>query len=243
MRSVIVVLCASVLFGCSKPAPPVPEPAPPAAVVDAGAPAAPTATLAVENRTDAGATFFATFGADSEIHASDWSAVCAVPDGGSVCAAPMPAGARWDLPTSGALGRYLNATIAVGATGPGCSAGGGRGATVAEMTLNRPGTISDTGDVSLVDGYSDKLEVFVLFAGDSSAMLGPPRGSTGNESVYGVFPLGCDWCVQRGDPPCGQKPCALYGCGCKTSGTQFNPGVPCQGSFARGGRWTVALVP
>jgi hypothetical protein len=69
-------------------------------------------------------------------------------------------------------------------------------------------------------------------------MAGPPAGASGNESVLGIFPYGCDICVARQAPPCGIP---TGSDGCKT-GTQSNPAVPCQLQGAvKGGGGTLAV--
>ena len=87
-------------------------------------------------------------------------------------------------------------------------------------------------DVSLVDGFSNLVAIDVKDSGGDRT-LGPPFGPKGNEKVYGLFPLGCDICTARQNPPCGIKP---GGDGCK-AGTQYNPNPPCQwqGSVKGGG--------
>ena len=112
-------------------------------------------------------------------------------------------------------GKYLNATIGFGGTVM-C------GTTKAELNLNNPKWY-DVADVSLVDGFSTKIEISVK-GRDGLKKLGPPLGKEGNEKVFGLFPLGCDICTARQSPPCGMKPGKD---GCK-SGTQYKPDVPCQ---------------
>ena len=81
----------------------------------------------------------------------------------------------------------------------------------------------------MVDGYSNKVKMTVRQNGvKDPVVLGPVMGATGNEEVSGVFPLGCDICVQRQKPPCNIPAGPLYGDGCKTSGTQYDPLPPCQ---------------
>jgi hypothetical protein len=183
------------------------------------------------NNTKTLTTAFVSFGSDSTI--KSWPACSPVPSG---CSMPLAAGSSVGLPTNG---QYLNATISFGAA-PSC------GNTKAEINLNNPAWSSDTADVSLVDGYDDKIQIDVRW--DSGEMrLGPPLGETGNEQVFGLFPKGCDICVARQSPPCGQSSCGSpdgggAACGCK-DGTQYNPKIPCQYSRARGATYTVILAP
>jgi hypothetical protein len=134
-------------------------------------------------------------------------------DGGSGCVFPLKARAKQALPLNG---QYFNATIAFGAPTVGC------GSTKAEININNPKWYDIT-DVSLVDGYSNGIVIEVT---DASGLtkLGPPVGRTGNEKVFGLYPLGCDICVARDQPSCGMSKGKD---GCKT-GTQYNPDVPCQ---------------
>lgn len=155
-------------------------------------------------------TAFLAFGADSKVLPA------AIPE----CAVTAPL--NCELPIKGSVtlanpeGLYLNVTIAFGAP-VGC------GATKAEVNVNNPAWF-DTLDVSLVDGYSTPIAIDYTPPGGSETTLGPPRGPTGNEKIEGVFPLGCDICTARQNPPCGMTPGTE---GCK-SGTQYKPDVPCQ---------------
>ena len=210
---------------------------PAAAPVDAAptdAPAVATigtglASATVSNDTGAPARVWISFGADSMVRASNWSSFCSA--SGPNCEFHLAKGASQHLPLSG---NYLNATFAFDA-GQIC------GTTKAELNINNPKWY-DIADVSLVDGYSNKIKITAIEPGDAgTSTLGPPKGPTGNEKVYGLFPVGCDICVARQSPPCGIKP---GGSGCK-SGSQYKPDVPCQyqGSVMGGGtHFTVALV-
>jgi hypothetical protein len=187
-------------------------------------PDASSSTLTVTNRTAKQTTVNVAFGADSSI--TGWPFCTSNPSGCSFTLAPSASQA---LP----LGGYLNATFAFDAP-VGC------GATKAEVNIGNPAWSSDTADVSLVDGYSDKVQIEVSGEG---LTLGPPMGATGNEKVYGLFPNGCDICVQRKSPPCGIAPGPLNGDGCKAGPDQYHPAVPCQWSGSRGRAFVVALVP
>jgi hypothetical protein len=184
--------------------------------------------LSVENRRTTDTIVHVAFGDDSKITGSDWP-FCAGPRGGT-CSFLLAAGASRDLPLAGA---YLNATLSFDKSG--C------GATKAEVNINNPAWY-DVLDVSLVDGYNEKVQIDVSPPGLSPVTLGPPVGETGNEKVFGLFPYGCDLCVSRGDPPCG---ISKGSDGCKT-GPQFDPDVPCQWQGPKkggGGQVVVALVP
>lgn len=187
---------------------------PPVASVAAG--------TVVANRTTRPTMVYVSFGANSRVRG--WP-FCV---GSPTCSFPLAAGATRSLPSNG---RALNITVSFG-TAPSC------GATVVEYNTNIPGWTSDTADISLVNGWSNNVRVDVA----GGRTLGPTRGPRGNENVYGVFPVGCDVCVARQQPPCGIAPCPTPGtCGCH-AGTQYRPTVPCQSSFARGTAVTIALV-
>jgi hypothetical protein len=202
-------------------------------LVDAGSDAAAggSAHVRVVNDTGNAVAVFATFGADSVVRSAAWSSFCTPqPSGG--CQFPLSGHATQDLPLGG---QYLNATFTFNHAAT-C------GSTKAEVNINNPKWY-DIADVSLVDGYSDKIKITAVEPGaDAGAnVLGPPVGREGNERVFGVFPLGCDVCVARQSPPCGMKPGKS---GCKM-GTQYKPDVPCQyqGSVMGGGTsFTIALV-
>ena len=111
-------------------------------------------------------------------------------------------------------GKYLNATISF--NGQGC------GTTKAEINVSNPKWYNVL-DVSLVDGYSNKVVITNKEPGGREAILAPV-GRTGNEKAMGVFPFGCDICVAMQHPPCGIVP---GGPGCH-AGTQYAPDPVCQ---------------
>ena len=177
-----------------------------AAVSPADAPSL-TTTLAIANDGTA-TTVFVSFGADSVVLPATWQ----------FCLATAPLNCSFALPAHAtqtvAVNAYLNATLSFG--GQGC------GTSKAELNLHNPEWF-DTADVSLVDGWNRDLSITL-----DGVQLGPTLGASGNASVFGVFPLGCDVCVARQSPPCGFAPSPTPGsAGCK-SGTQYQPAVPCQ---------------
>ena len=180
----------------------------------------------VENLSYAPTTVHVTFGASSVI--KSWT-FCAPADG-SQTACTFLLKDKKELPTKGA---YLNATISFDAP-MGC------GVTKAEIDANNPKWYS-TIDVSLVDGYSNRIAVVVQphVSGVDAAVLGPPVDEVdGNEWVFGLFPYGCDICVERQNPPCG---IAKGKEGCK-EGTQYDPDVPCQyQGLVKGGGETITI--
>lgn len=181
-----------------------------------------SSSLVVANRTGQSTTVYVSFGANSVVRG--WS-FCV---GSPTCSFRLAAGETRLLPSNG---RALNVTIAFGSA-PSC------GTTVSEVNFSIPGWNQDTANISLVNGWSNDVQIDV----SGSRTLGPTQGPNNNATVFGVYPNGCDICVARQRPPCGITPCPTPGsCGCK-SGSQYNPAVPCQSSFRRGSRVTVALI-
>lgn len=196
MKAALILSFVLVASSCRCPKPPVPKGG--------------TSTLSVENDTDADTIVYIAFGANSVVLPASWSFCTATSN--LTCNFALSAHGQKDLPLGG---QFLNATMAFGAA-VGC------GSTKAEMTLNNPAWY-DVADVSLVDGYSNRIAIDVN--GDvNGTKLGPPLGRDGNEKVFGLFPYGCDICVARQSPPCGIP---AGGNGCK-AGTQYAPDVPCQ---------------
>lgn len=205
----LALLALIILCGC----PPTPGPS------------TPTGTQ-VTLTSAAQTSVYISFGADSAVKADDWKSFCTV---------TAPLTCNFTMTGSQALpnatGKYLNMTLAFGGA-VGCNA------TKAEINVNNPSWY-DTLDVSLVDGYSNNIEIDYTPPGGSLVKLGPPVGKDGNEKVLGVFPYGCDICTARQNPPCGIAP---GGSGCK-SGTQYKPDVPCQYQGAvKGGGGTVNVT-
>ncbi len=168
-------------------------------------------SLSVHNATTADTTVYVSFGADSKITADSWS-FCN--GSGLTCNFDLSANSSRILPN--ANGDYINATFGFGAP-VAC------GTTKAEVNINNP-TWYDILDVSLVDGYSSNLQITATPTQGNAVVLGPTKSQIGNEKVYGVFPYGCDICVDRQNPPCGITKGKI---GCK-KGSQYDPEVPCQ---------------
>lgn len=189
-------------------------------------PPAGKSTVSVANALPWNTMAFVTFGAGSKVLPTAWP--FATPISSLACQFPVAGKGSQALPLDGG---YLNGTISFVAM-PGC------GNTKAELDVNNPKWY-DTADVSLVDGYSNNVQIEFMEA--TVTTLGPPNGPRGNEKVFGLFPYGCDVCVARQNPPCG-IPTGRDGC---KGGTQYNPDVPCQfqGTVMGGGaRIVVALV-
>jgi hypothetical protein len=171
-----------------------------------------SSTVDVYNDTDAGSVVYIAFGSDSVVlPAGPTWAFCPTTTRLN-CSFPLAAKSKQELPLNG---KYFNATLTVNSPVT-CAS------TKAEININNPNWYDIT-DVSLVDGYSNELALEIDDA-KGTRTLGPPKGAHGNENVYGLFPLGCDICVARQQPPCGFVP---GGTGCK-AGTQYNPTPPCQ---------------
>jgi hypothetical protein len=190
--------------------------------------AASPSTLVVRNESDAVTTVFIAFGSDSYATARFWPWLCQFPHQVFQCSFQLQAHHEQELPIDG---KYLNATLAFGDP-VGC------GATKAELNINNPKWY-DIADVSLVDGYSNDIQIEA-----AGTILGPPSTEALNEKVFGLYPIGCDVCVARQNPPCGTGvPGSVAGC--KRGPDQYHPDVPCQwqGSVMGGGtRVEVVLV-
>jgi len=223
MKKLFVIAFVLSLIGCPASPPdeePVVKESP--ALTEPAPPGPGKSHLQVKNSTEVPTVVYVSFGADSAITADDWK-LCE--GSGLTCSFKLgPSGeSQYDLD------KYLNATIAFG--GPVAC-----GNTKAELNINNPKWY-DVLDVSLVDGYSNKIKITA-----NDTVLGPPAGKDGNEKILGVFPYGCDICTGRQNPPCGIAP---GGTGCK-AGTQYDPKPPCQwkGSVMGGGtNVVVELVP
>jgi hypothetical protein len=220
MRYFLLVV-ALALVACSKPLAPVPAPVASASASALGATAG-KSTVVVVNDTAAAATVYLAFGADSVVLPAAFPFCTSQPPAALSCSFQLGAKASQVLPLAG---QYLNVTMAFNAP-VNC------GSTKAEVNVNNPAWY-DTLDVSLVDGFSNGVEIQT-----GTVMLAAFKG-TGNEKALGVFPLGCDICVARQHPPCGQTPGRD---GCK-AGTQYAPAVPCQWQGAvKGGGTPVRVV-
>jgi hypothetical protein len=96
------------------------------------------------------------------------------------------------------------------------------GSTKAEVLVNNPKWF-DVLDVSVVDGFNEKIQMNLTPTGGQAIQLGPPVGKLGNQKVFGVFPYACTICAGIKDAPCGDA-----GKGECKLGTESKPGVPCQ---------------
>lgn len=213
---VTVSLVASMLLtSCPSPSP-APAPAP--------APVEPTAgDPTVFNATGKTVMVNVAFSSSSTVLPTGWSFCQGDASAGLSCTFSLAPGASQALFTGGS---YLNATLAFDGQVT-C------GTTQVELNVNDPSWY-DTVDISLVNGFSNKVSVIV-----DGVMLGPVLSASGNEKVYGVYPLGCDLCTARSaSTPCGMTPGSD---GCK-SGSQYKPDVPCQHQGAKMGGGSKVLV-
>lgn len=144
--------------------------------------------LSVTNEHDVSVMLYVSFGYDSSVSADDWDFCIG---SGLNCSFEMSKNSTENLPLDG---KYINATFSVNSP-VGC------GVTKSEVNLNNPSWY-DTMDVSLVDGFSDKMQIIYTPPKGEEVKLGLPKGETGNERVLGLFPYGCDVCVARQNPPC-----------------------------------------
>jgi len=206
--------------------------APSDAPVDAG----PQSRARVENRTYSTVLVFASFGSDSVVGPQNWPFCTALDAGG--CSLSLGPDAGRDLPTDG---EYLNVTLSFNQP-PGCQV------SLGELNIGNPDWAEDTANISLVNGWNADLEIDIGDGWSDVGMtrLGPTQGPLHNAGAFGVYPNGCDICVAKQSPPCGIQPCGSpdgspASCGCKV-GSQYDPKVPCQWSFAHGLVATVALV-
>jgi len=231
MKHSLVVLV--LLLASCHPCPPTPTPAPPTA--DAAPQTGTQVTLALAQPA-IGATavptstvVYVAFGADSAVTSTTWASWC-TPDGALNCSFTLTGEKKLEL-----NGAYLNATMSAGMP-VGC------GATKAELNVNNPTPWYDTYDVSLVDGFNRPIEIRYTAPGAAEPQVFAAMAATGNEQALGVFPAGCDICVQRQSPPCGIAPGPVNGDGCK-AGTQYAPVPVCQaqGTVKQGGGSTTVV--
>ena len=68
------------------------------------------------------------------------------------------------------------------------------GSTKAEVLVNNPKWF-DVLDVSVVDGFNEKIQMNLTPPGGRVIQLGPPVGKLGNQKVFGVFPYACTICA------------------------------------------------
>jgi len=186
-------------------------------------------SLTVQNFTGESTTVYVAFGSDSVVLPKDWS-WC----NGSGLNCSFDLGAFDSRIMDNKDGKYLNATMSFGAA-VGC------GVTKAEININNPNWY-DILDVSLVDGFSNRVSIVaesMVGTKEESVTLGPATDGPTDADLLGVYPFGCDICVERQSPPRG---IAKGKKGCK-AGTQDDPKPPCQwqGTSKGGGDLSVLV--
>ncbi len=177
--------------------------------------------IVVKNNTTASAKVFINFGADSGITKSKMGSICTRGASNLNCGFDLAAGKDVTIPNDGYL--PVNMTIAFNKD-IGC------GSTKAELNVNKTGSAGDAANVSLVDGFNEKIKMVFERTGAAPVVMGPPCGIAGNEKVFGVYPYGCDGCAVRKAPQsaCGPYPAGNQGC---HAGSEYNPQIPCQYNF------------
>ena len=168
-------------------------------------------TVRITNQQGTPAKVYINFAADSALKPSDVP-FCTV-TGPLNCEFTLAARGSRDLPNPQA--RYLNMALAFNAP-VSC------GSTKAEVLVNNP-TWYDVLDVSVVDGFNEKIQMNLTPTGGRTTQLGPPVGRLGNQKVFGVFPYACTICAAIKNAPCGDA-----GAGECKGGTESRPDVPCQ---------------
>jgi len=210
-------------------------------------------------------TVFAVFSADSCTKISDWSTIpctsgdttCTTTTNPSICSFPITSGDTCTLPLivgcpnnpplsvpSSSINFGFNPEVV---TMP-CGMSPGTGPSIAEVTINGDNSCSKTPgcdsppcdcvDISLVQGYT--LPNISMTLSEGPTTLGPTAGITGNQKVFGVFPVGCTNCVNRDGCPCGIN-CSDTS-QCHQGGTPNNPDLPCQASQPTGGIITINIL-
>ena len=165
----------------------------------------------ITNQQGAPAEVYINFAADSVLKPTDLP-FCKV-TGPLNCHFTLAARSSQDFPNPQA--KYLNMALAFNAEVT-C------GSTKAEVLVNNPGWF-DVLDVSVVDGFNEKIQINLTPTGGQLTQLGPPVGKLGNQKVFGVFPYACTICAGIKNAPCGDA-----GKGECKLGTESNPDVPCQ---------------
>lgn len=164
--------------------------------------------------------------------------ICSFPiDANQTCSPPLTAGCETTVKVA------FNEEFVTNA----CGSSPGTGPSVAELFVGgddcskTPGCGSppcDCADISLVQGYT--MPNISMTLSKDSTVLGPTVGATGNQDVFGVFPVGCTNCVNRGGCPCGID-CSDTS-QCHQGGTPNDPDLPCQASQPTGGTVTITIL-
>ncbi len=165
----------------------------------------------ISNKQSTPARVYINFAADSVVKPTDLSFCEAT--GPLNCQFTLAANSSQDLPNQQA--KYLNMAFSFNAPVT-C------GSTKAEVLVNNPKRF-DILDVSVVDGFNEKIQMNLTPTGGKVTQLGPPVGKLGNQKIFGVYPYACTICAGIKNAPCGDA-----GKGECKLGTESNPDVPCQ---------------
>jgi len=168
-------------------------------------------TVRISNQQGTAAEVYINFAADSVLKPTDLP-FCRV-TGQRNCQFTLAARSSQDFPNPQA--KYLNMALAFNAPVT-C------GSTKAEVLVNNPKWF-DILDVSVVDGFNEKVQINLTPTNGQMTQLGPPVGKLGNQKIFGVFPYACTICAGIKNAPCGDA-----GKGECKLGTESNPDVPCQ---------------
>lgn len=168
-------------------------------------------TVTIKNQQSERATVYINFGADSQLNSQSLS-FCDQKTPLN-CQFTLDANSSREIPNPGK--KYINMALAFNQP-VAC------GSTKAEVIVNNP-KWCDIFDVSVVDGFNEKIQINLTPRSGNLVHLGPPVGQFGNQKVFGVFPYGCDLCADIKGPPCGNAGKDQ----CK-AGTEHNPQPICQ---------------
>jgi len=215
----------------------------------------PSTTLNISNEGLA-TTVYAVFSPESCTTISDWSTIsctsgdtttCTTTTNSSICSFPIASGDICTPPLQADCLTSINFAFNEEVVTQPCGITPGTGPSLAEVAINgndcskTPGCDSspcDCVDISLVQGY--KLPNISMTLSKGPTVLGPTLGATGNQNVFGVFPVGCTNCLNREGCPCG-IPCDDT-TQCHQGGTPNDPDVPCQASQPTGGTITINIL-
>lgn len=213
-----------------------------------------TTTLNITNEGDA-TTVYAVFGFESCTLIPDWSTIpctsgdttCTTTINSSICSFPIASGDTCTPPLQSGCLTSINFAFNPEIVTEPCGPTPGTGPPLAEITINgndcskTPGCGAapcDCVDISLVQGYM--LPNISITLSEGPTTLGPTAGATGNQSVLGVFPVGCTNCLNRSGCPCGID-CSDTS-QCHQGGTPSDPDIPCQASQPTGGTITINIL-
>lgn len=167
------------------------------------------------NNQSSAAGVFINFSDISAINAGDLAGFCDSTSPPLNCHLTLAANSSKELPNPGF--KYVN--MAVSFNSPVTC-----GATKAELTANNPAWF-DVMDVSVVDGFNNKIQIDAIASSGSKVTMGPPAGMTGNQLLFGVYPFKCDGCAVIKNPP--NCPGMAVPAECH-GGKEFMPIPPCQ---------------